>query len=65
MKRVGENVTVDQVKALDRKGEIQRNLDRAPLKDTVTVPDGGYTVMRFYADNPGIYIYMCDIYHLI
>ncbi|XP_017757142.1 PREDICTED: laccase-4-like isoform X2 [Eufriesea mexicana] len=40
MKRVGKNITVDQVKALDKKGAIQRNLDRAPLKDTVTVPDG-------------------------
>ncbi len=25
----------------------------APLKDTVTVPAGGYVVLRFLADNPG------------
>lgn len=54
MQRVGKNVTVDQIKALDKKGAIQRNLDRAPLKDTVTVPDGGYTIVRFHANNPGI-----------
>ena len=29
------------------------NLDRPPLKDTVVVPAGGYTVIRFKADNPG------------
>lgn len=54
MQRIGKNVTVDQIKALDKRGAIQRNLDRAPLKDTVTVPDGGYTIVRFHADNPGI-----------
>lgn len=55
MERIGENVTVDKVKALDKKGAIRRNLDHAPLKDTVTVPDGGYTVVRFHANNPGMY----------
>ena len=25
----------------------------APLKDTITVPIGGYVVTRFKADNPG------------
>ena len=26
----------------------------APLKDTIQVPAGGYTVIRFKADNPGM-----------
>lgn len=60
MERVGENVTVDKVKALDKEGAIRRNLDHAPLKDTVTVPDGGYTVVRFHANNPGIYKMSCS-----
>ena len=54
MERIDKNVTVDQIKALDKKGAIRRNLDRAPLKDTVTVPDGGYTILRFHANNPGM-----------
>lgn len=54
MERLGRNVTVEQVKKLDKEGLIRRHLDHAPLKDTVTVPDGGYTVVRFYADNPGM-----------
>lgn len=53
MERVGKNVTVDQIKKLDSEGLIKRKLSHAPIKDTVTVPDGGYTVVRFHANNPG------------
>lgn len=55
MEKIGSNVTVEQVKLKDRKGLIKRNLLDAPIKDTVTVPDGGYTVVRFQASNPGDY----------
>lgn len=55
MERVSTNITVDEVKKLDAEGKIKRKLSKAPLKDTVTVPDGGYTIIRWYADNPGIY----------
>ncbi|XP_076296818.1 uncharacterized protein LOC143217023 [Lasioglossum baleicum] len=61
MERVGRNVTAEVVKQLDRQGSIRRNLDRAPLKDTVTVPDGGYTIIRFYANNPGYWLFHCHI----
>ncbi|XP_015589578.1 L-ascorbate oxidase isoform X2 [Cephus cinctus] len=61
MEKVGKNVTVEEVKELDRKGLIRRKLDRAPFKDTVTVPDGGYTIVRFHADNPGYWIFHCHI----
>lgn len=30
------------------------NLRNPPLKDTVVVPRGGYVVLRFYLDNPGM-----------
>lgn len=55
-------VTVDRVKQLDRDGKIKRNLKDAPLKDTTKVPGGGFTIVRFYANNPGkqliIYIFV-------
>lgn len=38
---------------LDNAGGLKRNLVNTIKKDTVTVPDGGYTVVRFTADNPG------------
>lgn len=53
MERMGRNVTVEEVKNRDAKGLIKRNLLNPPLKDTVTVPDGGYTIVRFLATNPG------------
>jgi FtsP/CotA-like multicopper oxidase with cupredoxin domain len=37
------------------------NLARPPLKDTVIVPSGGYVILRFKADNPGIWFMHCHI----
>ncbi|XP_063981172.1 uncharacterized protein LOC135164603 [Diachasmimorpha longicaudata] len=61
MGQIGENVTVDEVKKLDAAGQIKRQLKNAPLKDTVIVPHGGYTIIRFYADNPGYWLFHCHI----
>ncbi|XP_008204291.1 L-ascorbate oxidase [Nasonia vitripennis] len=61
MERLAKNVTLEDVRRADREGRIQRKLDRAPIKDTVTVPDGGYTVIRFVADNPGYWLFHCHI----
>lgn len=57
MDRLGSNVTVEEIMELDRLGLIKRKLDQAPVKDTVTVPDGGYTILRFQATNPGRHIF--------
>lgn len=61
MQKVGGNVTVGQVKDMDANGTISRNLLDAPLKDTVTIPDGGYTILRFEADNPGFWLFHCHL----
>lgn len=53
MDRLGQSVDVDTVKALDKANMLKRNLTRPPIKDTVTVPDGGYTILRVHASNPG------------
>lgn len=42
-----------EVIALDDKGGIKRRLDNTIMKDTINIPHGGYTVIRFTADNPG------------
>ncbi|KAK3605830.1 hypothetical protein CHS0354_002467 [Potamilus streckersoni] len=36
-------------------------LEHAPRKDTIIVPTGGYTVIRFQADNPGLWYFHCHI----
>ena len=33
-----------------------RNLKDPPLKDTVAVPDAGFTLIRFVANNPGFWL---------
>lgn len=45
--------TVAEVQALDAAGGITRKLRNAAKKDTVSIPDGGYVIIRFTADNPG------------
>lgn len=50
----GNSTTIDVnfVKQLDRRGKIRRNFNAAS-KDTLAVPNNGYTVIRFRANNPG------------
>lgn len=60
-RRLGINTTAKAVKDLDKAGRLHRNLKHAPVKDTVTIPDGGYTVIRFIADNPGYWLFHCHI----
>lgn len=38
---------------LDRRGLLHRQFGSPPLKDTIAVPNNGYVVLRFRADNPG------------
>ncbi|RXG69216.1 Laccase-12 [Armadillidium vulgare] len=65
MEKVGDIITLEDVKNLDKMGKLRRNLIDIPLKDTVTVPDGGYTVIRLIADNPGYWLLHCHLlFHL-
>lgn len=52
---------MDDIKKLDSQGSLERNLDHPPLKDTVTIPSGGYTIIRFVADNPGVWFMHCHV----
>jgi len=42
---------------LDRRGLLHRQYNLPPTKDTIAVPNNGYVVLRFRADNPGKYKY--------
>jgi hypothetical protein len=54
-------VKADTVKELDRQGWLKRNFMKPPIKDSVTVPVGGYSVLRFIADNPGVWLFHCHL----
>lgn len=38
---------------LDRRGLLHRRFSLPPAKDTIAVPNNGYVILRFRADNPG------------
>ncbi|XP_068204136.1 uncharacterized protein [Palaemon carinicauda] len=61
MGKLGRNTTVADVIALDEAGGIVRKLDSPVMKDTVTIPDGGYSIIRFTADNPGYWLMHCHL----
>ncbi|XP_069112423.1 uncharacterized protein [Argopecten irradians] len=61
MEKLNTSTSVEYVKMRDRIGLIGRNLDRPVTKDTVNVPDGGYTIVRFHAKNPGFWLFHCHI----
>jgi hypothetical protein len=50
-----------QVIELDKQGLLKRNLHTPPSRDTVSVPMNGYTIIRFVADNPGVWPLHCHI----
>ncbi|XP_058802855.1 uncharacterized protein LOC131670893 [Phymastichus coffea] len=56
---LGGVVTIDRVKQLDKEGKIKRRLNHPPMKDTMKTPGGGYTIVRFHANNPGYWFFHC------
>merc|ERR1712113_186798 len=66
MKKYGDKISVEEVLKDDATGSgIPRKLHKAPKKDTVVVMDGGVTIVRFVADNPGYWFFHCHMdYHL-
>ncbi|CAG8233852.1 unnamed protein product [Penicillium salamii] len=40
---------------------VPYDLSRAALRDTVQIPSRGYAVLRFRADNPGVWLLHCHI----
>jgi L-ascorbate oxidase len=47
------------VQDLDRRNLLKRNLDRPVIKDSFSLPIQNYAVIRFVADNPGIWLLHC------
>ncbi|XP_014240544.1 laccase-5 [Cimex lectularius] len=51
---------------LDRRGLLHRQFNLPPSKDTIAVPNNGYVVFRFRADNPGYWLFHCHfLFHIV
>ncbi|XP_012258923.2 laccase-like [Athalia rosae] len=63
---VRRKLTVDDIRNLDLQGLLNRRTDLPPYKDTIPIPNNGYVVMRFRADNPGYWLLHCHfMYHTV
>ena len=56
---LANSISKDEVKKLNEEGKIKKNLINPPQKDTIPVPDAGFVVLRFKADNPGFWFVHC------
>ena len=54
-KKVPLSTTLEDLKEMDRNGELMRNFDRPVIKDTFVVPNPGYAIIRMLTH---IYIYI-------
>ena len=54
-------ITKEYVEGLNANGSIKKNLIDPPLKDNVVVPDAGFTIVRFVADNVGYWLFHCHM----
>lgn len=51
---------------LDRQGLLHRQFNLPPGKDTIAVPNNGYVVLRFRAENPGFWLFHCHfLFHIV
>lgn len=48
-----QKISLKHALDLNRRGLLNRNFQNHPLKDNIAVPNNGYVVLRFKADNPG------------
>ena len=59
--KVPINTSPDEIIEMDKKGLLKRNLDNPVLIDTFVLPNPGYAILRFKADNPGYWLFHCHI----
>ncbi|RZF49073.1 hypothetical protein LSTR_LSTR008359 [Laodelphax striatellus] len=58
---VGRNITFESIKEMNEQGKISKVLEGVPSKDTISVPNKGYAVIRFKTTNPGYWLFHCHV----
>ncbi|KAH0560390.1 oxidoreductase OpS5-like [Cotesia glomerata] len=61
MVSMGKNVSFEKIKRLNEQGLVEKKFSRAPVKDNISVPAKGFTVIRFIASNPGYWFLHCHL----
>uniref|UniRef100_H2YGT3 ferroxidase n=1 Tax=Ciona savignyi TaxID=51511 RepID=H2YGT3_CIOSA len=61
MNKIKSTLSLDEIQEIYANGSIAYNFENTVMKDSVIVPDGGYVVIRFVADNPGIWSFHCHL----
>ncbi|KAK7487838.1 hypothetical protein BaRGS_00020885, partial [Batillaria attramentaria] len=61
MERYDGPFSLEHIEEMDRQGLLPRKLINPPLKDTVHIPNKHYAIIRFRANNPGIWFFHCHI----
>uniref|UniRef100_A0A0B7BKV4 Uncharacterized protein n=1 Tax=Arion vulgaris TaxID=1028688 RepID=A0A0B7BKV4_9EUPU len=59
--KLEDGTPLEELKEMDFKGLLNRTTGRAPIKDTVAAPIGGYNILRFRANNPGFWLFHCHL----
>ncbi|CAG4911775.1 unnamed protein product [Colias eurytheme] len=55
----GLSLSRKEFEKLDKDGLIVRNLQNPPIKDTIAVPNKGFTIVRINPDNGGTWLFEC------
>ncbi|CAK1581693.1 unnamed protein product [Parnassius mnemosyne] len=55
----GKPISKRDFSLLDKNGKIKRNIQNPPLKDTIVVPNKGYTIIRLKPDHGGSWMLEC------
>ncbi|XP_075210800.1 uncharacterized protein LOC142318144 [Lycorma delicatula] len=58
---VGYNISFDLIKQKNERGEIKKVFNNLPGKDTISVPNKGFSIIRFVARNPGYWLFHCHV----
>ncbi|XP_066591244.1 uncharacterized protein [Prorops nasuta] len=61
MESIGKNISFETVKRWNEEESIVKNFDRPVVKDTIGIPSGGFTIIRFLASSPGYWLLHCHI----
>ncbi|KAK7098255.1 uncharacterized protein [Littorina saxatilis] len=59
VEKVASKLSRTEMEEMEARGQVKRNLIQPPVRDTVNIPDGGYAVLRFTANNPGFWFFHC------